>query len=219
MTIEERIDRLEQKIEKNNTKIRKLIKTIKGMKMAEEFDFDTLLDEIDEVKNEETNGLHDNDNVSDDLDILDDDISTVSVDDKPEVSEDFELQGKGYKTIIKELEQTIDELKSQLKIAKTELTSVDKVSYDDLEFSEETKSFLKAHADLELEKKELQDRFKELKTDYEEQGVHTKEALKAWKEIQKQFKETPEEAKEIEQMKSLIQDDDTLHTLSATLSD
>ena len=80
MTIEERIDRLEQKIEKNNTKIRNMIKTIKGMKMAEEFDFDTLLEEIDEVKevkdvkNEETNGLDDNDYVSDDLGILDDGI-------------------------------------------------------------------------------------------------------------------------------------------------
>jgi chromosome segregation and condensation protein ScpB len=78
---------------------------------------------------------------------------------------------------------------------------------------------LKEFAELEIEKQDLNQQIRDLKKDYEDQGVHTKEALKAWKEYQKQLKETSEEAQEVEHIKRLINQDDILSSTAVALSD
>ena len=118
--------------------------------------------------------------------------------------------------IIKDLKDEIKKLKSTLKVAEILEKEEELVDFD---FSDETKSFLKAWAELEVEGKELNERKKDLKRDYEEQGVHTKESIKAWKEYQKNLKETPDEAKEIERIKSMINKDDYLAGTATALVD
>jgi chromosome segregation ATPase len=187
------------------------LKKIKERKM-EEFDFDELLNEVEMPAKEakdEPRGLDDTDVVTD---IIDDngsgDSGTVDATTTTTVNE--------YKEIIKELNEEIKGLQETLKIAKT-LEKEEEV--EDFDFSDETKSFLKAWAELEVEGKELNERKKDLKRDYEEQGVHTKESIKAWKEYQKNLKETPDEAKEIERIKSMINKDDYLAGTATALVD
>lgn len=246
MTLDERVNKLELRIKEYNTIIKKIAK---GLKMAEldDFDFDELLNDIeDNNENENNNKTEDidelltddslSDNV-DDLDVSKSNNNDISGDVDPEVNEvkdnsDYEIETSSetkvigsrgeeyedYKKIIQELESKIKELQGALKAAKTvQVVQETEVSLEDLEFADETKAFLKEYSEIELEKKELQERTKELKADFEERGVHTKEALKAWKEYQKQLKETPEEAKEIEQMKGLINSDDSLASTANAL--
>jgi hypothetical protein len=202
------------------------IKNKKGMNM-EDFNFDELDALLDETETKEVKDEQTDDNTNDDalLDELvhmddsnagdDDNINEVIPEPEPEVD---------YNTIIKELENTIAELQGQLKateVAKTQETidQASQESFDDLEFADETRAFLKEHAALEVEKLEINQQIKDLKKDYEDQGVHTKEALKAWKEYQKQLKETADEAQEIENIKRLINQDDTLSSTAVALVD
>ncbi len=223
MTLDERVNKLELRIKEYNIIIKKIAK---GLKMAEldDFDFDELLNDIEDnnenennKKTEDIDELLTDDSLSDnvdDLDVSKSNNNDISGDVEPEVNEEYE----DYKKIIQELEGKIKELQGALKAAKTvQVVQETEVSLEDLEFADETKAFLKEYSEIELEKKELQERTKELKADFEERGVHTKEALKAWKEYQKQLKETPEEAKEIEQMKGLINSDDSLASTANAL--
>jgi hypothetical protein len=186
------------------------LKKIKERKM-EEFDFDELLNEVEmpvkEAK-DEPRGL-------DDTDVVTDSIDDNGSGDSGTVDATTTTTVK-YEEIIKDLKDEIKKLKSTLKVAET-LEKEEEV--EDFDFSDETKSFLKAWAELEVESKELNERKKDLKRDYEEQGVHTKESIKAWKEYQKNLKETPDEAKEIERIKSMINKDDYLAGTATALVD
>jgi DNA repair exonuclease SbcCD ATPase subunit len=123
--------------------------------------------------------------------------------------------------LITELKNEIERLKGALKAVEIEKTHTDVESAvpSNFDFADETKSFLKEYAEIEFEKKELQERMRNIKKEYEDQGVHTKEAVKAWKEYQKQLKETPEEAQEVEAIKSMINSDDTLASSATALID
>jgi DNA repair exonuclease SbcCD ATPase subunit len=205
------------------------LKNIKERKMDEaEFDFDSLLEEIDqtqEPKNEEQKPEKpgprgpDNSSVSDNSndDVSDDDNSSTI--DSPST----ESPTVEYEQIIEDLNNKITVLKGTIKeLEKSKEESVIQdmeVPTPELEFSDETKAFLRDYAALEIETKDLQQRKKELRAEYEEQGVHTKEAIKAWKEYQKNLKETPDEAQEIESIKSLINNDDNLASIATALVD
>ncbi len=220
--------------------IKKIVKRMKRIKtMTEEFNFDELLEEIEpEVKNEKSTKQADqpeskeqpkdaesilDDSLLSELDNLDDskpgnnDISRV-INNEIE-NPDSEID---YQKIINELEAQIAELQGTVKAFETiraeEAVEVALPNLD-FDFKDETAAFLKEWAEIEIEAKEFNERKKELKKDYEEQGVHTKEAIKAWKEYQKQFKETPEEAQEIENVKRLINENENLAITAKALSE
>ena len=210
--------------------VKKIAKRLKGIKMStiDEFDFDSLLEEIEtpeKAKNEtkteentEVDNLLDNDTLYSELVHVD--ASNVNTNDNDnEIEQD--KQEIDYQKIIQELENTIQELQGQLKTVKTaESTDViDTLESQeiDFDFASETNSFLKEFAEIEIEKQELNQRLRECKKEYEEQGVHTKEAIKAWKEYQKQLKETPDEAKEVEDIKRMINKDELLATTAESL--
>jgi chromosome segregation ATPase len=204
------------------------LKNIKERKMDEtEFDFDSLLEEIDqtqEPKNEEQKPEKpgprgpDNSIVGDNSndDASDDDNSGI-------ISSPSTTSTVNYEQIIEDLNNKITVLKGTIK--ELEKSKEESVIQDmeaptpELEFSDETKAFLRDYAALEIETKDLQQRKKELRAEYEEQGVHTKEAIKAWKEYQKNLKETPDEAQEIESIKNLINNDDNLASIATALVD
>jgi uncharacterized coiled-coil DUF342 family protein len=249
MTLEDRENRESRENRLQEIKeIVKRLQTIKEKgKNMEEFDFDALLEEVEVTKSTEkeekqTDEDKRQDNDLDSIDSMDsslDDLDSLiddNNDSSDEVKEPNEIKEQepetnpeiqiDYQKIIDELNSTIEELKGQLKAVEVakEQEQIDSIGIEepvnlDFDFAAETRSFLKEYAELEVEKQDLNERIKELKKEYDEQGVHVKEALKAWKEYQKQLKETPDEAQEVEQIKNLINSDDTLASVATSLVD
>jgi len=135
--------------------------------------------------------------------------------DKTEVPEDISAAAQA---VIQELENKVDALKAQVKALKTMQQEEETLKVQnglisklpELEYSEEAKSFLKEYNSLEMDKKAIQEKMKELKDEYKDQGVNVAQVLKAQKEIIKEIKETSEEAEFIAGMKELIKSDDNL---------
>ena len=223
MTLEQLSKRLEV-LEKKQDKLINVVKKLKGLNMAE-FDFDSLLDELDTPdtpetintsKTEEHNEPENiENNLIDDTDLLD--TSNRSGDNTLEVD---------YKELYEKLQKEKEELEKQLKavqIAKDnqEIEKVPETISDvlDEDIVQRTKSFLKDYNEIQLEKRELRDREKELKEAYDKEGVNIKAAVKAWKEYQKQIKETPDEALEVEYLKDVIAKDESISSTIIALSE
>ena len=201
----------------------------------EDLNFDDLLAELEEEVNEkepkdtkeQTEPKEESGNDAD-LDSLGSDIPDI----QPDVPGDGEplddtagSTPTGAEELIKQLKEEIEKLKGALEVAEKMQTeeTVEEINIDDLPFKDETESFLKQYAELEFDKKNYLDEYREtmkdLKKNAEDQGVNTKLAIKAWKEYQQQLKETAEEAKEQEQIRTLVQKNDRLSTLAAAMTD
>jgi len=193
--ITERLSKLEQKIKNIEYVIKEKIM------VTEDFDFDSLLDDLDNVVE-----VKENKNIEN--------IETIE---EPEILETPELKIQAADELLDEINQQKEELKQKEKVIqdiKTESVT-EKIDY---EYADEARAFLKEYNNLEMEKRDIIQRMKELKTEFEDQGVDVKAVLKAQKEIIKEIKETPDEAHLVEEMKKLIKTDDVLMTATTVFA-
>ncbi len=217
MTIQEleerivRIQELSEKQEKINKKLRRIIMEENVNKKRTEIDeFDALLGELD--------------------DLMETPVEEVVVEDIAEVREVTKVaEVKEEKEEVKEAVDTIadidastneivDELNSQIASLKSTIKSLQSSAQDakkeatvnlpELEYSEEGKAYARAVLDLDVRKKALAQEGKDLKAEYEDQGVDTKSVMTSLKEISKEIKETAQEAQLIEATKQSLRDDD-----------
>lgn len=164
------------------------MKEIKGMKM-EDFDFDNLLDEIDEeVKVEEA------EQVDVDLDSL--------LDATPEPVVQAEVEPV--------VEEVVEVVKPQPKV---------NVTVTDIEYAQETDAYVRAKLQLEAEVKALKQEQKNLQEEFKEQGVDIKSANKAVTEMKKELKESPGEAKLVEGLKNRYRNDESIFATIGALID
>ena len=120
---------------------------------------------------------------------------------------------------IAELEVENGELKDKIKsLKKLQENMVVNEVVSKYEYSAEAKKFLKEHNDIEMEKRAIQERQKELKEQYKEDGVDVAATLKAQKTMIAELKEDAETAEIVEQMKAEIKADDRLMTDVTVLS-
>ncbi len=88
-----------------------------------------------------------------------------------------------------------------------------------IEFSEETKAYIRAKSDIELRRKALGAEAKELKEEYKDAGVDIKTANEAAKELAKRIKQTSEEAQMLEATLKLFEEDDGIYSTIVALNE
>jgi len=229
MDLAERIYRLENKMLHQKEALRKMVLHIKGKDMSE-FDFDALLDEIDEdvvapdkVEIPVENAMDELDDLLSGGEIVVDGgvagnagrvIETDETDETDETANEVVTNiSVATEAKIQQLQDTIENLKDDLKAAKKFQAgeALDQV-ISTYEYSNEAKSFLKDFDSLEFDKRAIQEKIKDLKEEYKDQGVDIAAALKARNEVIKELKEDSETSVIIESMKEAIKGDETLMT-------
>ena len=114
---------------------------------------------------------------------------------------------------IESLEDTIKEQKEQIKqLKKIQTSNVIEEVVSEYEFGQDAKKFLKEHNDIEMQKRALVEKLKEIKESYKDVGVDIGATLKAQKTLIQELKEDAGTAQIIEQMKKEIKEDDRLMT-------
>ena len=179
----------------------------------EDFDFDNLLDELsepevqletkkEEVTPVEVTPVEEVSALVDELEEVPEPIVEVSNNAIPEPDP---------QSIIDDLNVEISQLKDKLKaVENIQSDRVVENVVSDYEYSNEAKSFLKDFNDIEMQKRGLAEKQKELKEEAKEAGVDVAATLKARKAVIEEMKETSDEAQIIEQMKESIRNDDSL---------
>lgn len=187
MTLEERIEKLEKRAERSERILR-----IIGEKM-EEFDFDSLLDDIEQTKED-----------------------TKETKPEPEVVETAPEPEENLDDLLEEVPST--EVTSP---APTTIEEPEPETYDNtgVEFAAETKAYAKEYLSIEMRKRALNEELKKLKDDYKDQGVDIATVNKAMKEIAKELKESAEEAACVERVKEMFKKDERIYTDIVGLND
>jgi phage-related minor tail protein len=231
--IEDKLNALESKIDSQNKQMTNAIKAIKIIKentMAE-FDFDSLLDDIEEtpatptevetptvteeVENDTTDTNTTDTDFLDDLltsddvvvDKLDEKVDLDNLDDTDELDALLEVD-----TIeLEEPEPTQAEVAKELyheEVQKEILAPV----LSGIDYQDETVSYIKGMLEIENRMKDLKEEMKDYKQDWKDQGVDVRAATKAVKEVQRQLKADPDVEALAEQIQDIIREDDSLYT-------
>jgi len=236
-----RLDKLELQVRDNEKKITKLLRVIKDNKMIEYDEFDALLQDLEtpEPKAAETTvtvpetvetpettlGTHQEVEavISEPQDVTTTTPEPVdfepvfepepSTEEIAEQEQALAVNPTALEDAIAELEVENGELKDKIKsLKKLQENMVVNEVVSKYEYSAEAKKFLKEHNDIEMEKRAIQERQKELKEQYKEDGVDVAATLKAQKTMIAELKEDAETAEIVEQMKAEIKADDRLMT-------
>ena len=187
--------------------MKKIIKIMKENNM-EEFDFDDLLNELSEpevqLETKEEKKEPEVEQVAEP--VITEEVPEPIV----EVSNNA-IPEPDPQSIIDDLNVEISQLKDKLKaVENIQSDRVVENVVSDYEYSNEAKSFLKDFNDIEMQKRGLAEKQKELKEEAKEAGVDVAATLKARKAVIEEMKETSDEAQIIEQMKESIRNDDSL---------
>lgn len=166
----------------------------------EDFDFDTLLGDIDESEVKEAVEA-----VQEEIIEEVTEIEVPEVDDLNDALDDLLDEVATPEVVPEPVQETAPEVK---------VTQVETLTYETsgIEFAEETKNYIKESLSIEMRKQALNAEMKVIKNDYADQGVDIGTANKAMKALSKELKESAEEAAAIERVKDMFRADDGIYT-------
>ncbi len=206
--IENKLEEIEERSNRQYKIMKNVIEKI-GKQMNNDFNFDDLLDDIEENPENPENPKTEIDDLDDLDNLLNDNDNPipanapeVDLDHLAETSKDDEIQD--YKKLIEEQKARIKELEdSAPKVSVSGQAVIE-------EFGPEIKAFAKEMLDIDMRKKVIQEEIKTIKDDYKDRGVDIPWAMKAMKEIQKELKETSEEAAGVQATKDFLRKDESI---------
>ena len=226
-----RLKNIESAIVSHDNTIQKIKNILKGIQMNKDYDFDELLNEIDEIDQEETpEPTPEKAEVSLE-DLLDEPEDLVPEDedlfDNPAVEEIQETQDSKTDDITitdtaeSPLEDELESLKQENKrladlLEKALIPSVPETELPD--FPEETKAYARAVLDCEIRKQAIQQEKRELKDEWQDQGVDTVATARAMGRLARSIKQSPEEAKDEQQIEEMLQGDEGIFSTIAALN-
>ncbi len=228
-----RLKNIESAIVSHDNTIQKIKNILKGIQMNKDYDFDELLNEIDEIDQEETPetpepapetetpevSLEDlldepEDLVPEEEDLFDNPVKNDIENLEPD---DITITDTAESPLNDELESLKEENKRLANLLeKALIPSVPEMELPD--FPEETKAYARAVLDCEIRKQAIQQEKRDLKDEWQDQGVDTVATARAMGRLARSIKQSPEEAKDEQQIEEMLQGDEGIFSTIAALN-